>query len=125
MLHLFKITTEEIYDNKGVEGIENIIYVNYIAEACGIDGGGIYFFQINSTMKKVFWVSQISDAGVYWIEEKLIFPTDEKGVKGKIVYEKEIGNYEDEETNWIEINKVRRELEWKDGKILPKLESEN
>jgi hypothetical protein len=115
----------EIYDNKGIEGIQNIIYVNYLAEACGIDGGGIYMFQVNSVLKKVFWVSQISDAGVYWINEKLIFPNDQKGVKGKIVYEKEIGSYKDEETNWVEINKVSRELEWKDGQILPKLESEN
>ena len=115
----------EIYDNKGVEGIENIIYINYLAEACGIDGGGIYMFQVNSILKKVFWVSQISDGGIFWLEEKLIFPNDEKGIKGKIVYEKEIGNYIDEETNWVEINKVSRELEWKDGKILPKLESEN
>jgi len=115
----------EIYDNKGVEGIENIIYVNYLAEACGIDGGGIYMFQTNSILKKVFWITEISDAGVYWINEKLIFPNDKKGIKGKIVYEKEVGSYKDEETNWVEINKVSRELEWKDGKILPKLESEN
>jgi hypothetical protein len=115
----------EIYDNKGVEGVENIIYVNYLAEACGIDGGGIYMFQVNSILKKVFWVSQISDAGVYWINEKLIFSNDKKGVKGKIVYEKEIGSYKDEATNWVEINKVSRELEWKDGKILPELETEN
>ncbi|MCH8318820.1 MAG: hypothetical protein IIA88_10070 [Bacteroidetes bacterium] len=80
---------------------------------------------LENELKKVFEITQVSDAGVYWIKENLIFPTDEKGVKGKIVYEKEIGHYEDEETNWIEIKKVSRELEWKTGEILPKLESEN
>ena len=54
------------------------------------------------------------------MSENLIFPTDEKGIKGKIVYEKELGDYKDEETNWFEIIKVSRELEWKDGEILPK-----
>lgn len=54
------------------------------------------------------------------MSENLILPTDEKGIKGKIVYEKELGDYKDEETNWFEIIKVSRELEWKDGEILPK-----
>ena len=59
------------------------------------------------------------------MSENLIFPSDEKGIKGKIVYEKELGEYKDEETNWFEITKVSRELEWEDGEILPKLEPEN
>ncbi|WP_299781524.1 SH3 domain-containing protein [uncultured Formosa sp.] len=114
----------EVYGNKGIEGIDNIIFVNYLAEACGVEGGGVYFFEVNGTMKKVFTISQISDAGVYWFFEELIFPNDENGVKGKIVYKKESGTYQDEETNWVEINKVSRELEWKDGQILPKFDTE-
>ncbi len=115
----------ELYSNKGIDGIDNILFINYLAEACGVDGGGIYFFQLNDKLKKVFEISQVSDAGVYWLSEDLIFPEDKDGVKGKIVYQKELGNYKDETTNWTEINKVNRELEWKDGEILPKLESEN
>ena len=115
----------EVYNNKGIDGIEHIIYVNYLAEACGIEGGGIYLFQINDVLKKVFSISQISDAGVYWLHEELIFPKDEKGVKGKIVYEKVIGNYIDESTNWLETHKISRELEWKEDAILPKIELEN
>jgi len=115
----------EIYGNKGVEGIENIIYVNYLAEACGINGGGIYIFQTNSMLKKVFSITEISEAGVNWMNEKLIFPNDKKGITGKIVYEKEVGSYIDEETNWVEINQVSRELEWKNGKLLPELKSKN
>lgn len=114
----------DIYKGKGIKEIDNIIFINYLAEACGVDGGGIYFFQTGNELKKVFEIIQVTDAGVYWIFENLIFPTDEKGVKGKIVYEKEIGDYKDEETNWIEISKVSRELEWKNGEILPKLDPE-
>ena len=120
--HEFSI---DIFDNKGIEGVENILFINYLAEACGIDGGGIFFFQTENELKKVFEITQVSDAGVYWLSENLIFPTDEKGIKGKIVYEKELGEYKDEETNWFEITKVSRELEWEDGEILPKLEPEN
>ena len=120
--HEFSI---DIFDNKGIEGIENILFINYLAEACGVDGGGIFFFQTENELKKVFEITQVSDAGVYWLSEDLIFPTDEKGIKEKIIYQKELGDYKDEETNWFVITKVSRELEWKDGEILPKFEPEN
>lgn len=115
----------DLSDNKGIDGISNIVFVNYLAEACGVDGGGIYFFQTENELKKVFKIIQVSDAGVYWNIEELIFPTDKNGVKGKIVYQKELGDYKDETTNWVEISKVSRELEWKNSEILPKLNVEN
>jgi hypothetical protein len=114
----------EVSANKEIEDLENILFVNYLAEACGVDGGGIFFFKTKTELKKVFEISQVSDAGIYWFEEKLIFPVDKDGVKGKIVYQKEIGNYREEETNWVEIKKMSRELEWKNGELIPKLETE-
>jgi len=111
----------ELYNNRGIEGIENVLFINYIAEACGIDGGGIYFFRTKNEIKKVFEIEEISDGGIYWFSETLIFPNDKKGVSGKIVYKKEAGVYEDEETNWIEITKTSRELKWENEKIVPKI----
>jgi hypothetical protein len=29
--------------NSLIENIKNIVFVNYLGEACGVDGGGIYF----------------------------------------------------------------------------------
>ncbi|QDO93903.1 SH3 domain-containing protein [Formosa sediminum] len=114
----------EVYDNKGIQGIDNIIFVNYLAEACGVEGGGVYFFEVDGSMTKVFNISQMSNAGIYWYFETLIFPNDKDGIDGKIVYKKESGTYQDEATNWVEINTVSRELEWKNGEILPKLDTE-
>ncbi len=113
----------ELHNNKGIDGVSHILFINYLAEACGIDGGGIYFFQVKDELKKVFEISQISDAGVYWLSEDLIFPEDKNGIKGKIVYQKEVGSYKDETTNWMEVKKISRELQWKDGQILPQMES--
>lgn len=59
------------------------------------------------------------------VRRKINFPISKDGVKGKIVYQKEIGNYREEETNWVEIKKMSRELEWKNGELIPKLETEN
>ena len=114
--------TIDLYDNKGIEGIKNILYINYLAEACGVNGGGIFYFQLDNELKKVFEITQVVDGGVYWFNEELIFPTDENGVKNKIVYIKEYGEYLDEDTNWYETKKVSRELEWKKGEILPRID---
>ena len=64
----------EVSANNEIKDLENILFVNYLAEACGLDGGGIFFFKTNTELKKVFEISQVSDAGIYWFEEKLIFP---------------------------------------------------
>lgn len=77
---------------------------------------------MDNDLKKVFEITQVVDGGVYWFNEELIFPTDENGVKNKIVYIKEYGEYFDEDTNWYETKKVSRELEWKNGEISPKID---
>ena len=56
----------EAYNNKGLPNLESILFISYTAEACGENGGGIYFFKQNNTFKKVFEVEQISDSGVFY-----------------------------------------------------------
>ncbi|WP_415371655.1 hypothetical protein [Patiriisocius sp. Uisw_047] len=75
-------------------------------------------------MRKTFEITQISDAGIYWLKENLIFPDDENGIKGKLVYQKEMEEYMDQETNGVEINNLSRELEWENGEISLKIEPE-
>jgi len=112
-----------LLDSKGVEGVESMLYVNNRAEACGVYGGEIYFFQTKDGLKKAFTTEIYSDAGVFWVSEKLIFPNDDDGVAGKIVYEIEQGEYGDEATNEVHVSKTSRELRWENGEILPKIEA--
>ncbi|RZT00185.1 SH3 domain-containing protein [Aquimarina brevivitae] len=114
----------ELYDNKGVSGVDQILYINYLAEACGINGGGIYFFKVANRWIKAFEVAKVSEAVIFWTEEELIFPEDENGIPNKIIYQQEIGEYKDEATNWTEVKKVSRELEWKNGQLVPNVRLE-
>jgi hypothetical protein len=120
-------TTEffvKAYDNRGLEEVVNMLHIDYMAEACGVEGGGIYLFNDGESLVKAFEYSQISDAGVYWFNEEYLFPSDEDGVVAKIVYKKELGSYQDEETNWFEIEKTQRELEWMGNKLVPDINVE-
>ena len=119
-IEIFTNTFEiDIFGNRGIESVDNIVLINCLAEACGVYGGGTYLFLEDDRLKRAMSITEISEAGFYWISEELVFPNDTNGVKGKIILKKEIGKNVDEETNWVEVTKISRELEWKNGRIHP------
>ncbi len=85
---------------KGLPDIDGILLVDYIAEGCGVEGGGIYLFQAAGKLHTVARLSQVSDAGAYYHWEEFIFPDDDYGVTGKIRYKKEVGENYDEVADW-------------------------
>ncbi|MEM8999883.1 MAG: SH3 domain-containing protein [Bacteroidota bacterium] len=109
----------ETYDDKGLNGLDGILFIDYYAEACGSNGGGIYFFVQNDELLKVAQLTEASDSGLYWYAEKFIFPNDEGGIPKKILYKKEKGEVYDEDSNWIVSSSETRELRWIDGKLSP------
>lgn len=64
-------------------------------------------------------LSQVSDAGVYYFWEEFIFPEDDHGMIGKILFKKEQGEYLDDESSWKKITKETRELTWANGNLYP------
>ncbi len=102
---------------KGLDNIEGILLVDYLAEACGVEGGGIYLFQHEGQLHQVARLSQVSDAGVYYLSEEFIFPDDEHGVPGKICYKREVGEYLNEVANWKKTSVETKELVWTDHRL--------
>jgi len=102
---------------KGLPNIEGIVYVDYLAEACGVEGGGIYLFQQKGALHQVARLSQVSDAGAYYFWEEFIFPEDEHGVAGKIRYKKEMGEFFDEAANWKKTSVETKELVWTNQRL--------
>lgn len=111
----------EVHDNRGVDGLQNMLYLDYFAEACGIDGGGIYIFNDGNSLIEAIRVSRVADGGAFWYTEELIFPTDEEGLEGIIQYRRESGESMDDEMNWIEIQGTNFTLHWGDGKLYPEI----
>ncbi len=97
---------------KGLPNIEGALLVDYLAEACGAEGGGIYLFQQEGELHQVARISQVSDAGAYYFWEEFIFPEDAHGVAGKIRYKKEVGESYDENALWKKKSIETKELVW-------------
>lgn len=116
----------EMFGNRGIKGVDQMLHINYLAEACGIDGGGRYIFIRDNVWREAFSYTAVSDAGVfYWVEE-FTFP-DEHHIPNKIKYVSE--SYEvledgpDYENPAHAItHKEERLLEWKNNAISPKFE---
>ena len=97
---------------KGLPDIEGMLLVDYLAEACGVEGGGIYLFQEEGKLHQVARISQVSDAGTYYFWEELIFPEDKYGTAGKIRYKKEVGENFDETSQWKKKSIETKEMVW-------------
>ncbi|WJJ96595.1 SH3 domain-containing protein [Algibacter luteus] len=114
----------KVTGNKGLENIINIFEIDYLAESCGVNGGGIYLFYDGNELIKAIDYTQVADADLYWFIEEYIFPNEKDGIKGKIVYISEIGETKEYETEWTESKATRRVLEWNGKELLPKIETE-
>ncbi len=108
------------YGNKGLDNVKSIFEIKYLAEACGVNGGGIYMFYFKKQLIKVIDYTEVVDGDTYWFHEKYVFPSDYGGEKGKILYKSKSGETIDYETEWVEEKLVNRTLEWKNGEIHPK-----
>lgn len=113
----------KLFDNKGLESISNILYINYLPESGGANAGGYYLFFDKKQLHKVINVTSRSDIG-FWESENLYFPNDTLGIEDKIIYIKEKGKYSEEvseqsEPNWEQSSKIILRLEWKDNELRP------
>ncbi len=111
----------QVFDNRGLDGIEHILVIDSYPESCGAPGGATYLFYQNGTLNKVFQTQSSSDAGVVWLHEALIFPNEENGVPGRVVYHRVYGEMMEEASNWVEETTVTRELRLVNGELVPKI----
>ncbi len=113
----------EAFENRGVKGIQGIVCINLVAEACGVDGGEIYLFNDGERLVKVIELSSVADGGVFWYNESITFPEDGYWGENILYFEREYGEMVDEELNLTKATLFGLPLEWKDGVLFPDVET--
>lgn len=124
----FKIPHSNIsvksYGNKGITNISNIIFIEYLSEACGMYGGGKYLFLKNGEIITDIELSEVSEAGIFWQTEKLIFPENDKNIEDNTIkFIRENGNVIDESSQWYEKKIVERQYKIIENKLVPEFDS--
>lgn len=111
----------EAFGNRGLEGVDNMLRINLFAESCGTDGGEIYLFNTDSKLIEGISLSAVSDAGAFWYTESVKFPEDEGGWDGAVHYEREQGEYINEDMNWTKATIHSLTLKWENGQFTPNI----
>jgi hypothetical protein len=91
----------ETLGSKGVDGVKDILRINFSDGYCGGSFGDIYLFWDGKNLFHVKTLDEGFDAP-YSATNKFIFPADEKGKKGLIINKSESGFYSDDSKYHIE-----------------------
>ncbi|MDB3906095.1 SH3 domain-containing protein [Crocinitomicaceae bacterium] len=106
-----------VHDGRGVEGVESMLLLDFMAESCGADGGYTYLFNNGNRLINAIHCAEVGDGG-FWFSEKLTFP-DERGWGTHIGYEREVGQPMDGDHDWYQSKKDALTLEWKEDHFEP------
>jgi len=112
-----RLKTPEFYlsvsDGRGLKGVQSLLEIDYLAESCGVDGGGFMLFHTNGDLIKAIEYAQVGDADVFWLNEKVVFPKEEEGRAEGIYFKRTRYELLDEETEWSQKLELSVFLPWK------------
>jgi hypothetical protein len=101
-----------VTDGRGLVEVDHLIQVEYLAEACGEEGGRTYFILSleDNKWQRLGTFSSVGDGGVYHLSEDLTFPNDPNGMQDAIIFNGEQGE-EDEEGVYKTVH-IRKVYGW-------------
>lgn len=73
-----------LHDSKGLEGLKNIVSIYCLYEACGYPRGNVWIGIADSKLYYIESDTSVSEAGVFHVEERLVFPSDDKSLKNSV-----------------------------------------
>lgn len=112
-------TSSKLLSNMGLADINSIFRIGFIGEGCGIPTTHYYFSWNNTSLDYMFDKSGVSDAGVFYYEEKILFPSEHKLDDSLIIKDIEEGEVIDENADELKykITRKREKYSW-DGKVI-------
>lgn len=106
------------YDNRGIQNLDGILYIDYHPEFDGDESGGIYLFAYEGSLSK-YELSQYHDELASHYFEKFIFPDEEGGIPEKIIFKKERAFSYIKDYEWVRTNTETWILYWDSGALTP------
>lgn len=111
--------TMQVYDDREMEGVKNMVRINMMAEACGMQGSDIYLFNDGEKLIKAIELNNVSEAGLFWYDEMIKFPDETYWGSNTCYYERELGEYINEELNISKAVTYGIPITWDNGAFSP------
>ncbi|TDQ77163.1 hypothetical protein [Sphingobacterium yanglingense] len=117
-----RYSEHKLLPNMGLEGLENIIRIGFLGEACGIPSEYYYFSWNGNEIIPMFNRYTVGDAGIYHHEEKILFPSEHNLDKNLIIKDIEEGEVIDEDAQDYKYKTTRKRVKyiW-NGKVASEL----
>jgi hypothetical protein len=115
-------TEAKILDNMGLSGLQAIYRMGFFGEACGIPTNYHYVGWTGSGFVDLPGKSNVSDAGVFYHEEKLLFPSEHGLDQSLIIKDIVVGEVIDPDQKKLTYKekKTREKYLW-NGKVVSQL----
>lgn len=99
----------KLLSGMGLDGIQQIFRVEFIGEACGIPSNYYYTGWTENSFVDMPGRYTVSDAGVFYYEEKILFPSEHKKEPNMLYKYIEEGEVIDENTEELDYKIKRKE----------------
>lgn len=86
----------KLLGHQGLQNCQQIYRIGFIGEACGITTYYYYFALNEGQLYALPSKEHMGDAGIYYYEEQLLFPTEHKGANDIIIKNTEEANNDEE-----------------------------
>lgn len=115
-------TDSKILPNMGLSGLESIHRIGFYGEACGVPTTHYYFSWNGEAFETMFHKSSVGDAGIYYYEETILFPSEHKLADNLILKDIEEGEVIDDTASepQFKIKRKREKYNW-DGKFVSQI----
>lgn len=119
--HFFDIQEGQVYgysvkssvhDSRGLKKLEGILEINCMYEACGYPHGSIWIGFTENSLHYLVTDSSVSEAGLFSYSEKIVFPDDENGQKGKILKQTLTQEYDEKKEDYVTTDQKTEIYEW-------------
>lgn len=112
-------TDSKLLSNMGLENLDNIYRIGFLGEACGVATTHYYFSWNGKSMDYLFNKSSVSDAGIFYYEETILFPSEHKLADNLIIKDIEQGEVIDEMADELKYKtkRKREKYSWDGFKI--------
>jgi hypothetical protein len=107
----------EISGNRGLTGLDNVLKIFFNFEACGYPRGNIW---IGYAGNKLYYISKdisVSEAGVFYVEEKFIFPDNVPGRRDRVMLINETYDFDENLNDYKLSEKKETEFIWRNYKL--------
>lgn len=106
-----------LHDNMGLTGLERIVSIACNYGACAYPYGSVWVGIAKDKLCYLVKDTGVSEAGVFHVSEKVVFPADDRSLKDEVIVVTESSDFDGELNDYRIKERRERRLRWRNFKL--------